>query len=176
MTEVWERFSLVYERFSTYYTSDNVQRRWTWTGDFKCREVKTGFYRNRSMQTGSSGTLIGWKSGQTTFVPLWDWMEGAWLRTLYATLRIKYKTTLSVFPYLLVLLQFADSKHLAGKMVSNDSYIFINQAYKNFTHSTLYICVQLYTYFFHVFTYLKYATQSYSLKQKYYCAFQTEYN
>ncbi len=57
-------------------------RRWTWTGDFKCREVKTGFYRNRSMQTGSSGTLIGWKSGQTTFVPLWDWMEGAWLRTL----------------------------------------------------------------------------------------------
>ncbi len=44
-------------------------------------EVKTGFYRNRSMQTGSSGTLIGWKSGQTTFVPLWDRMEGAWLRT-----------------------------------------------------------------------------------------------
>ncbi len=59
-------------------------RRWTWMGDFKCREVKTGFYRNRSMQTGSSGTLIGWKSGQTTFVPLWDWMEGAWLRALYA--------------------------------------------------------------------------------------------
>ncbi len=22
------------------------QRRWTWTGDFKCREVKTGFCRN----------------------------------------------------------------------------------------------------------------------------------
>ncbi len=57
------------------------QRRWTWTGDFKCREVKTGFCRNISMQTGSSGALIGWKSGQTTFVPLWDWMEGAWLRT-----------------------------------------------------------------------------------------------
>ncbi len=34
------------------------------------------------MQTGSSGILIGWKSGQTTFVPLWDRMEGAWLRTL----------------------------------------------------------------------------------------------
>jgi hypothetical protein len=33
------------------------------------------------MLTGSSGTLIGWKSGQTTFVPLWDQMEGAWLRT-----------------------------------------------------------------------------------------------
>ncbi len=58
-----------------------LQRRWTWTGDFKCREVKTGFYRNKSLQTGSSGTLIGWKSGQTTFVPLWDWMEGAWLQT-----------------------------------------------------------------------------------------------
>jgi hypothetical protein len=35
------------------------------------------------MQTGSPGTLIGWKSGQTTFVPLWDRMEGAWLRTQY---------------------------------------------------------------------------------------------
>ncbi len=34
------------------------------------------------MQTGSYGTLIGRKSGQTTFVPLWDRMEGAWLRTL----------------------------------------------------------------------------------------------
>ena len=33
------------------------------------------------MQTGSSGTLIGWKSGQTTFVPLWDRMEAAWLLT-----------------------------------------------------------------------------------------------
>jgi hypothetical protein len=29
------------------------------------------------MQTGSPGTLIGWKSGQTTYVPLWDRMEGA---------------------------------------------------------------------------------------------------
>jgi hypothetical protein len=34
------------------------------------------------MQTGSSWTLIGWKSGQTTFVPLCDRMERAWLRTL----------------------------------------------------------------------------------------------
>ncbi len=32
------------------------------------------------MQTGS-GTLIGWKSGQTTYVTLWDRMEGAWLWT-----------------------------------------------------------------------------------------------
>ncbi len=27
------------------------------------------------------GTLIGWKSGQATFIPLWDLMEGAWLWT-----------------------------------------------------------------------------------------------
>jgi hypothetical protein len=39
---------------------------------------KTGFCRNTldQMQTGSSGTLIGWKSSQTTYVPLWDRMEG----------------------------------------------------------------------------------------------------
>ncbi len=43
----------------------------TRTGDFKCREVKTGFFRKRWMQTGSSGTLMGWKSGQSTFAPLW---------------------------------------------------------------------------------------------------------
>ncbi len=49
------------------------------SGDFKCMVVKTGFCRNRSIQTGSSGTLNGWKSGQTTFVPLRDRMEGAWL-------------------------------------------------------------------------------------------------
>jgi hypothetical protein len=60
----------------------------TRTEYFKCMEVKTGFYRNKSMQTGSSGTLIGWKSGQTTFVPLWDRMEGAWLRTLYGSISI----------------------------------------------------------------------------------------
>jgi hypothetical protein len=41
-------------------------------GRFQMQGGKTGFSRNRSMQTGSSGTLIGWKSGQTTFVPLWD--------------------------------------------------------------------------------------------------------
>jgi hypothetical protein len=31
------------------------------------------------MQTGSSETLIGWKSGKTTCVPQWDRMKGAWL-------------------------------------------------------------------------------------------------
>ncbi len=47
------------------------QRRYEWTGDFKCREVKTVFCLKRWMQTGSSGTLIGWKSGQTTYVSLY---------------------------------------------------------------------------------------------------------
>ncbi len=54
----------------------------TWTGDFKCREVKTGLCRKRWMQTGSSGTLIGWKSGQTTYFPLWGRLDGAWLYRL----------------------------------------------------------------------------------------------
>jgi hypothetical protein len=35
-------------------------------GDLKCRDVKTGFCRKRYMQTGSSETLIGWKSEKTT--------------------------------------------------------------------------------------------------------------
>ncbi len=43
------------------------------------------------MQTDSSGTLIGWKSGQTTYVPQWDRMEGAWLWTQDFDERDKYK-------------------------------------------------------------------------------------
>jgi hypothetical protein len=50
-------------------------------GRFQMQGGKTGFCRKISMQTGSSETLIGWKSGQTTFVPLWDQMEGSWLWT-----------------------------------------------------------------------------------------------
>ncbi len=34
------------------------------------------------MQSGSSETVIGWKSGQTIYVHQWDQMEGAWLLTL----------------------------------------------------------------------------------------------
>jgi hypothetical protein len=56
---------------------------------------KTGFRRNRLKQTGSSGTLIGWKSGQTTFVPLWDRMEGALLRTERAGPRFEPGTYLA---------------------------------------------------------------------------------
>jgi hypothetical protein len=44
--------------------------------DLKCREEKTGFFRKRLMQTGSSDTFIGWKSGKTTYISLWDRMEG----------------------------------------------------------------------------------------------------
>jgi hypothetical protein len=43
--------------------------------------------KERKMQTGSSETLIGWKSGKTTYVPPWDRMEGAWLWIL---LMIRY--------------------------------------------------------------------------------------
>ncbi len=72
-------FRIIREASKTHFRFE--PRRWTWTGDFKCREVKTGFCRKRWTQTGSSATLIGWKSGQTTFIPLWDRMEGAWLWT-----------------------------------------------------------------------------------------------
>jgi hypothetical protein len=34
-------------------------------------------------RTGLSKTLIGWKSGKTTYVPLWDRKERAWLWTQY---------------------------------------------------------------------------------------------
>jgi hypothetical protein len=34
------------------------------TEDLKCREVKTGFCGKKQFQTGSPGTIIGWKSGK----------------------------------------------------------------------------------------------------------------
>jgi hypothetical protein len=49
----------------------------TWTGDLKCKEVKTGFWKKRSMRTGSSETLIGCKSGKISYVPLWNRLEWA---------------------------------------------------------------------------------------------------
>jgi len=39
-------------------------------------------FAKRYTQTGSSETLIGWKSGKTSCVPLWDRIDGAWLWTL----------------------------------------------------------------------------------------------
>ncbi len=48
---------------------------------FQMQEGKNWIYRNRSMQTGFSGTLIGWISGQTTFVPLRDRMLGGSVAT-----------------------------------------------------------------------------------------------
>ncbi len=41
---------------------------------------KTGFCR--FCTNNSSETLISWKSGKNTYIPLWDRMEGAWLWTL----------------------------------------------------------------------------------------------
>jgi hypothetical protein len=58
----------------------------TWTGDSKCRAVKTGLCWKRPMQTGSSETRIGWKSGKTTCFPLYgtEWRErGYGPTTLY---------------------------------------------------------------------------------------------
>ncbi len=40
---------------------------------------KIGFCEKRLMQTGSSETLTGWKSGETTFVPLrTEWRESGY--------------------------------------------------------------------------------------------------
>ncbi len=46
------------------------------TGDLKCREEKTGFCRKREMQTGSSETLIGWKSESIATLPPFGPIEG----------------------------------------------------------------------------------------------------
>jgi hypothetical protein len=48
------------------------------------------------MKTGSSESLVGWISGKTTYVPLRDQMEGAWLWTqmfLLSTTKKKKKIT-----------------------------------------------------------------------------------
>ncbi len=52
------------------------------------------------MQTGSSGTLIGWKSGQTTFVPLWDQLEGAWINQQFLTHKVTKSTSCLPFRFL----------------------------------------------------------------------------
>ncbi len=48
-------------------------------GRFQMQGGKNWFLPKEMNANSSSGTLIGWKSGQTTFIPLWDRMEGAWL-------------------------------------------------------------------------------------------------
>jgi hypothetical protein len=42
-----------------------------------CTTESAAHSPQRQMQTGSSETLTGWKFGETTYVPLWDRMEGA---------------------------------------------------------------------------------------------------
>ncbi len=76
------------------------------------------------MQTGSSETLIGWKSGKTTQVPLWGRMEGAWLWTQDFDERDKYKP---VFPRL----------SLAGKLENHLKVLKI----ENFFDCDFAICV-----------------------------------
>ncbi len=56
-------------------------------GDFKYREVKTGFCRIRSMQTSSSGTLVGWNLVKP-HLSLYgtEWRErGIWTQEEYNT-------------------------------------------------------------------------------------------
>jgi hypothetical protein len=50
-------------------------------GRFQIQGGKNWILPKETNETGSSGTLIGWKSGQTTFVTLWDQMDGSWLWT-----------------------------------------------------------------------------------------------
>jgi len=57
-------------------------------GRFQIHGGKTGFCQNRLMQTGSTGALIGWESGQTTYFPLWAWMEETWLWTQFMLYRL----------------------------------------------------------------------------------------
>ncbi len=59
--------------------ASSVPRRYDMNGGSQKLGGKAGFCRNRQMQTGSSETHIGWKSGKTTYFPLWDRMEGSWL-------------------------------------------------------------------------------------------------
>jgi hypothetical protein len=72
------------------------------------------------MQTGSSGTLIGWKSGQTTFVPLWDRMEGEWLWTLNtksALIYSKFTTKTATKLLALILLKIGNHVQLSHTLV-----------------------------------------------------------
>ncbi len=62
-----------------------LQRRYDMNGRSQIQEGKNWILPQEiygEMQTGSSETLIGWKSGKTTYVPVWDRMEGAWQWTL----------------------------------------------------------------------------------------------
>jgi hypothetical protein len=56
------------------------------------------------MQTGSSKTLIGWKSGKTTYVPPWDRMGGASFAVCSAVLSALLFILLSLSSQLLTLL------------------------------------------------------------------------
>jgi hypothetical protein len=56
------------------HVKDLCQRLYGMNGIFQMQGGKNRFYRNRSMQTGSSGTLIGWKS-EPVFVNVYGAQE-----------------------------------------------------------------------------------------------------
>ncbi len=71
--------------YGTFHHDGKISPEAARQGDLKCREVKTGFAQRDECKPLISNfllTLIGWKSGKTTYVPLWDRMEGGWLWTL----------------------------------------------------------------------------------------------
>ncbi len=59
-----------------------VLRRYDMNGRFQMQGGKNWILPKEINANRISGTLIGWKSGQTTYFPLWDRMEGSWLWTL----------------------------------------------------------------------------------------------
>jgi hypothetical protein len=96
------------------------------------------------MQTGSSETLIGRKSGKTTYVPLWDRMEGAWLWTQGKGKEWLLAPVLFWTPAILLLENIASSVKitkimLLGSFTSTHMYI-------NIKHTKCFITLQEYPY------------------------------
>jgi hypothetical protein len=65
------------------------QRRYDMNGRFQMQRGKNWIIPKEMNANGSSGTLIGWKSGQTTYFPLRDRMKGSWATIRGYGLRIR---------------------------------------------------------------------------------------
>ncbi len=84
-----------------------------------------------------SGTLIGWKSGQTTFFPVWDRMEGSWLWTLHNS-RGLYMLSFTNVEYKLYYVLFY-SIQISRKLISirtNDIFVISSKHYTQQGRST----------------------------------------
>ncbi len=91
-TSLWVLYTrLVFEvhqctlfQFCTSHQS--AQRRYDMNGRFQLQGGKNWILliETNANRFFWDGTLIGW-SGQTSFVPIWDRMEGAWLYGLWLT-------------------------------------------------------------------------------------------